>query len=194
MSGNGISWAICKSAPHTRQTTMPAPHHSVFYSPDALPAAQPTASKHWRQAKNNWWKRQVHLQAVGAQLSDEGNVWWCRDGGVVIVQVVQVSTTDDQLLTFELITVIILRHLQTHAGAYKSNETNLQNMSSRFQDRFQWNSSRLVRCYNQHYSVLADNYQSGSLTPEITVILFNSNSNYHKKYTLSALSWQPDCC
>ena len=28
--------------------TRPAPHHSVFYRPDALPAAQPTASKHWR--------------------------------------------------------------------------------------------------------------------------------------------------
>ena len=26
--------------------TTPAPHHSVFYMPDALPAAQPTASKH----------------------------------------------------------------------------------------------------------------------------------------------------
>jgi len=26
--------------------TMPAPHHSDFYRPDALPAAQPTASKH----------------------------------------------------------------------------------------------------------------------------------------------------
>jgi len=26
--------------------TMPAPHRSVFYRPDALPAAQPTASKH----------------------------------------------------------------------------------------------------------------------------------------------------
>ena len=24
-------------------------HHSVFYRPDALPATQPTASKHWRQ-------------------------------------------------------------------------------------------------------------------------------------------------
>jgi len=28
--------------------TMPAPHHSVFYRPDALTATQPTASKHWR--------------------------------------------------------------------------------------------------------------------------------------------------
>ena len=48
VSGSGISWAICNSAPCSRQITMPAPHHSVFYRPDALPAAQPTASKHWR--------------------------------------------------------------------------------------------------------------------------------------------------
>jgi len=46
VSGSGISWAICKSAPCSRQITTPAPHHSVFYRPDALPAAQPTASKH----------------------------------------------------------------------------------------------------------------------------------------------------
>ena len=29
VSGSGISWAICKSAPRSRQITMPAPHHSV---------------------------------------------------------------------------------------------------------------------------------------------------------------------
>jgi len=28
------------------QITTPTSHHSVFYRPDALPAAQPTASKH----------------------------------------------------------------------------------------------------------------------------------------------------
>jgi len=50
VSGSSISWTICKSAPRSRQTTTPAPHHSVFYRPDALPAAQPTASKHWRQS------------------------------------------------------------------------------------------------------------------------------------------------
>ena len=48
VSGSGISWAICKSAARSRQITTPAPHHSVFYRPDALPAAQRTASKHWR--------------------------------------------------------------------------------------------------------------------------------------------------
>ena len=30
VSGSGISWALCKSAPHSRQTTMPAPHYSAF--------------------------------------------------------------------------------------------------------------------------------------------------------------------
>ena len=48
VSGSGISWAICKSAPCSRQTTTPTPHHSVFYRPNVLPAAQPTVSKHWR--------------------------------------------------------------------------------------------------------------------------------------------------
>jgi len=48
VSGSGISWTICKSAPCSRQITTPAPHNSVFYRPDALPATQPTASKHWR--------------------------------------------------------------------------------------------------------------------------------------------------
>jgi len=46
VSGSGISWAVCKSATRSRQITMPSPHHSIFYRPDALPAAQPTASKH----------------------------------------------------------------------------------------------------------------------------------------------------
>ena len=50
VSGSGISRAICQSARRSRQITTPAPHHSVFYRPDALPATQPTASKHWRQS------------------------------------------------------------------------------------------------------------------------------------------------
>ena len=30
VSGSGISWDICKSAPRSRQIATPAPHHSVF--------------------------------------------------------------------------------------------------------------------------------------------------------------------
>jgi len=54
VSGNSISWTICKSAPRPRQTTMPAPYHSVFYMPDALPATQLAASNHWRPNATNW--------------------------------------------------------------------------------------------------------------------------------------------
>jgi len=44
VSGSGITWAICKSAPHSRQ---PRQHLTTqfFYRPDAFPAAKPTASK-----------------------------------------------------------------------------------------------------------------------------------------------------
>ena len=61
VSGSGISWAVYKSASRSRQTTTPVPYHSVFYRPDALHAAQPTASKQWRcktQQKTNNTKQQ----------------------------------------------------------------------------------------------------------------------------------------
>jgi len=63
LSGNGISWAICKSAPRSRQITTPAPHHSVFYRPDALPAAQSTTSKHWRH--EHWRHCTCFLKFIG---------------------------------------------------------------------------------------------------------------------------------
>ena len=47
VSGSDVSWAIWKSAPCSRQ---PHQHPTTFsHRPDALPAAQPTGSKHWRQ-------------------------------------------------------------------------------------------------------------------------------------------------
>ena len=49
VSGSGISWAICKSAPCSRQIPCQHPTTQFFCRPDALPAAQPTVSKHWRQ-------------------------------------------------------------------------------------------------------------------------------------------------
>ena len=72
VSGSGISWAICKSAPCSRQTTTPTPHHSVFYRPDALPAAQPTASKHWRQ--------HIHTHPFNGPLSGTTRVSQYQEG------------------------------------------------------------------------------------------------------------------
>jgi len=43
VSGSGISWAVCKSAPCCRQITTPAPHHSVFVQA-GCPSCHPTNS------------------------------------------------------------------------------------------------------------------------------------------------------
>ena len=43
VSGSGISWAMCKSAPRTRQITTSAPHHSVFLQA-RCPSCHPTNS------------------------------------------------------------------------------------------------------------------------------------------------------
>ena len=50
MSGSGISWAICKSAPCSRQTTMPAPHHSVFTG--RMPFLPPNQQRQSFEGKN----------------------------------------------------------------------------------------------------------------------------------------------
>ena len=42
-SGSAISCAICKSAPRSRQTTTPAPHHSVFTG--RMPFLQPNQQR-----------------------------------------------------------------------------------------------------------------------------------------------------
>jgi len=44
VSGSGISWTICKSAPCSRQITTPALHHSVFYRP-GCPFCLPTTGQ-----------------------------------------------------------------------------------------------------------------------------------------------------
>ena len=43
VSGSGISWAICKSAPRSRQITTPAPYHPVFLQA-GCPSCYPTNS------------------------------------------------------------------------------------------------------------------------------------------------------
>ena len=70
-----------KSAPCSRHITMPAPHHSVFYRPDALPVAQPTASKHWRQA-NSLCSAKINkrIRAYYSRGAHTGQHTWQRLG------------------------------------------------------------------------------------------------------------------
>ena len=73
---SGISWAICRSAPRSRQITTTAPHNSVFYRPDALPAAQLTVSVHWRHCVQVYiLTRKGHVLKVTPCGSTEGRVW-----------------------------------------------------------------------------------------------------------------------
>ena len=39
---------MASAGPYANLNIATSTHHSIFYRPDALPAAQPTASKHWR--------------------------------------------------------------------------------------------------------------------------------------------------
>jgi len=52
VSGSGISWAVCKSAPRFRQITMPEPHHSVFLQA-GCPSCCPTNSVKEMKVKND---------------------------------------------------------------------------------------------------------------------------------------------
>ena len=52
VGGSGISWAICKSAPSSRQITTPAPHHSSFLQA-GCPSCRPTNSVKALKAKEN---------------------------------------------------------------------------------------------------------------------------------------------
>jgi len=81
VSGSGISWAICKSAPRSRQIATPTPHRSVFYRPDALPAAQPTASKHWRPS------------TCTVIRSNAGALTWAVSGAECMLLAVQAGST-----------------------------------------------------------------------------------------------------
>jgi len=84
---------VCTSV----QITTPAPHHSVFYMPDALPATQPTVSKHWRarlvetvrkkqretERKRDWLSlRQSQFRQLGDTATD-----FLRDRGQRIKRV-----------------------------------------------------------------------------------------------------------
>jgi len=68
VSGSGISWAICKSAPRSRQITMPVPHHSVFLQA-GCPSCYPTNSVKALKAKTNIKTLKLSDKAHTAKLN-----------------------------------------------------------------------------------------------------------------------------
>ena len=71
VSGSGISWAICKSAPHSRQITTPAPHRSSFLQtgcPSWCPTNSIKALKAYQTKQQHSRHYQAMLHACSAQL------------------------------------------------------------------------------------------------------------------------------
>ena len=65
VSGSGISWAICKTAPRSRQITTPAPHHSVFLQA-GCPSCRPTNSV--KALKGEALKGDYHIMNSKCQI------------------------------------------------------------------------------------------------------------------------------
>jgi len=72
VSGSGISWAICKSAPRSRQITKPAPHHSVFLQA-GCPFCLPTNSVKALKASGTYKYISVWIFLSVCQLSVNEN-------------------------------------------------------------------------------------------------------------------------
>jgi len=63
VSGSGISWDICKSAPRSRQITTPAPHRSVFLQ-TGCPSCRPTNSVEALKAACGEWTSSLMTTVV----------------------------------------------------------------------------------------------------------------------------------
>ena len=68
MSGSGISWAVCKSAPRFTQITTPAHQCSVFFS-DQMPFLLPTNSIEALKARLKWFTCGVPDAALSSLAS-----------------------------------------------------------------------------------------------------------------------------
>ena len=70
MSSSGISWAICKSAPCSRQVTTPVPHHSVFLQA-GCPSCHPTNVKALKVKKMSIWSLTYQQSVFKCYHSDK---------------------------------------------------------------------------------------------------------------------------
>jgi len=64
VSGSGISWAVCNSAPCSRQTTTPAPHHH--------PSCRPTNSvKALKAMASLYYDTAISVQVLSTEEGPE---------------------------------------------------------------------------------------------------------------------------
>ena len=106
VSGSGIRWTMCKSAPRCCQITTPVHHHSIFYRPDAFPGAQPTVSKHWRHnVVYDMRLKMVECPSVVSSVSSHSNaqlVCW--------VQVAEIHLLTLQATNFVRSNILVINY------------------------------------------------------------------------------------
>ena len=110
MSGSGISWAICKSAPCTRQITMPAPHHSDFTG--RMPFLPPNQQRQSTEALCIAWLYQCVWAVCSMHAASAHNVanylWTCEPKLTVLTSRYQLQF-GIALYSFLLLTLLCWR-------------------------------------------------------------------------------------
>ena len=105
LSGSGISWAICKSAPRSRQITTPAPHCSVFYRPDALPAAQQQCQSTEGDSFRRYSLTKIRCRFSQQKIGCHDNVPWGSKKKLRIVHLRKSSATPANFVKIGLVEV-----------------------------------------------------------------------------------------
>ena len=82
VSGSGISWAICKSAPRYRQITMPAPRHSVFTG--QMPFLPPNQQRQSTEGIHLVSVKDKGLHSYSLLLDVDDDVGWYENGRHII--------------------------------------------------------------------------------------------------------------
>jgi len=161
VSGSGISLAICKFAPRSRQITMPAPHHSVFYRLDALflppnqqrrrQSTEGIVFKHWSEKTRN---SGVHVSPGSAET--------------LVRRVAKNKSLFDSLLTHQhfcqkLSKRVDVRQRYSVPSQCRCSET--QGTTLALSMNGQWSAELLVPCWQQQSVQLADNQGAPSTPP-----------------------------
>jgi len=103
VSGSGISWAICKSAPWPRHITMPAWHHSIFFTGRMpfLPPNQQYQSTEDKVQGNLSWFQWCQSTSQSQTFCKHKHIF-CNDDGELLLPDVfsQCDLTVTVILTF----------------------------------------------------------------------------------------------
>ena len=111
VSGSGISWAICKSVPSSRQITTPAPHHSLSFFKGRMPFLLPNQQRQSTSMGYLYLFKHSHHP-----MSEQLSLLWCC---CVSILTISVSTTTTTIVLQPLYrSTCLSQHLQLRTGGF----------------------------------------------------------------------------